>query len=290
MLLEMTLEALQMKTAALLTCHNRKTKTLACLKSLYDILPSVEVYLTDDGCIDGTAEAVNATFPKVHIIRGDGSLYWNRGMLAAWKEAVKGDYDEYLWLNDDIELYPNFYSELKACCPKGDRIVSGLIEDFSKTRIIYGGYDASKQLVQATGQSQDIRWMNGNVVLVPKTVVEKIGLLDPYFIHDLGDVDYGMRAQEHGIAVVSTRYTIAAGYRNDVCRVRKWGTTLFERFKALSKPLGSPLDKNFYFRRKHFGLIHAIAYNANIIFINILPDWLVKKIWGETYIDKVGIS
>ena len=207
-------------------------------------------------------------------------------MLAAWKEAVKVDFEEYLWLNDDVELYPEFYTELKACCPNGDCIVSGLIEDFDKTRIIYGGYDASKQLVQATGQSQNIRWMNGNVVLVPKNVVERIGLLDPYFIHDLGDVDYGMRAQEHGVAVVSTRCPIAAGYRNDVCRVRKWGTTLSERFKALSKPLGSPLDKNFYFRRKHFGLLHAIAYNANIIFINLLPDWLVKKLWGDTYIDK----
>ncbi len=282
----MTFEVKQMKTAALLTCHNRNTKTLACLKSLYDILPNVEVYLTDDGCTDGTAETVKMTFPKVHIVRGDGSLYWNRGMLAAWKKAVKVDYDEYLWLNDDVVLYPDFYTELKACCPNGDCIVSGLIEDFDKTRIIYGGYDASKQLVQATGQSQNIRWMNGNVVLVPKTVVEKIGLLDPYFIHDLGDVDYGMRAQEHGIAVVSTRWPIALGYRNDVCRIRKWGTTLSERFKALRKPLGSPLDKNFYFRRKHFGIIHAIAYNANIIFINLLPDWLVKKIWGDTYIDK----
>ncbi len=286
MLLEVTFDVKRMKTAALLTCHNRKIKTLACLKSLYDILPDVEVYLTDDGCTDGTAEAVKVTFPKVHIVRGDGSLFWNRGMLAAWKEAVKVDFEEYLWLNDDVELYPDFYTELKACCPNGDCIVSGLIEDFDKTRIIYGGYDASKQLVQATGQSQDIRWMNGNVVLVPKNVVEKIGLLDPYFIHDLGDVDYGMRAQEHGIAVVSTCRPIAAGYRNDVCRVRKWGTTLSVRFKALSKPLGSPLDKNFYFRRKHFGLLHAIAYNANIIFINLLPDWLVMIIWGDTYIDK----
>lgn len=275
-----------MKTAALLTCYNRKTKTLACLKSLYDILPTVDVYLTDDGCTDGTAEAVKVTFPNVHIVRGDGSLFWNRGMLAAWKEAVRGDFEEYLWLNDDVELYPDFYTELKACCPNGDCIVSGLIEDFDKTRIIYGGYDASKQLVQATGQSQNIRWMNGNVVLIPKNVVEKIGLLDPYFIHDLGDVDYGIRAQEHGIAVVSTRCPIAAGYRNDVCRVRKWGTTLSERFKALSKPLGSPLDKNFYFRRKHFGLLHAIAYNANIIFINLLPDWLVVKIWDDLYVDK----
>ncbi|MBR5715326.1 MAG: glycosyltransferase family 2 protein [Bacteroidales bacterium] len=275
-----------MKTAALLTCHNRKVKTLACLKSLFGILPEVEVYLTDDGCTDGTAEMVKAEFPTVHIVEGDGSLYWSRGMLAAWMEAIAGDYDEYLWLNDDVELYPDFYAELKACCPKGDCIVSGLIEDFEKTRIIYGGYDASKQLVQATGQSQAIGWMNGNVVLVPNAVVEVIGLLDPVFVHDLGDVDYGMRAREHGISVVSTRRPIAAGYRNDVCRVRKWGTSLVERFKALNKPLGSPLGKNFYFRRKHFGLLHAIAYNANIILINLLPDWLVEKIWGDLYVDK----
>ena len=275
-----------MKIAVLLTCHNRKEKTLACLKSLYRIMLEVDVYLTDDGCTDGTAEAVKSIFPKVHVIQGDGTLFWNRGMLAAWKEAVKGDYDEYLWLNDDVELYPEFYTELRACCPDGDCIVSGLIEDFGKTRILYGGYDASKQLVQATGQSQDIRWMNGNVVLVPKAVVNRIGLLDPYFVHDLGDVDYGMRAWECGIAVVSTRCPIAAGYRNDVCRVRKWGTTLTQRFKALNKPLGSPLAQNFYFRRKHFGLLHAIAYDANIIFINLLPDWLVEKFWGNRYVDK----
>lgn len=275
-----------MKIAALLTCHNRKEKTLSCLKSLFEFLPAVDVYLTDDGCTDGTAEAVKATFQKVHVVRGDGTLYWNRGMLLAWKEAIKGDYDEYLWLNDDVELYPEFYEELRACCPEGDCIVSGLIEDFDKTRILYGGYDASKQLVQATGQSQNIRWMNGNVVLVPKAVVNQIGLLDPYFVHDLGDVDYGMRAWECGIAVVSTRRPIAAGYRNDVCRVRKWRTTLAERFKALNTPLGSPLAQNFYFRRKHFGLLHAIAYDANIIFINLLPDWLVVKIWGDRYVDK----
>ena len=275
-----------MKIAVLLTCHNRKEKTLACLKSLYRIMLEVDVYLTDDGCTDGTAEAVKSIFPKVHVIQGDGTLFWNRGMLAAWKEAVKGDYDEYLWLNDDVELYPDFYNELKACCPNGDCIVSGLIEDFGNTRILYGGYDASKQLVQATGQSQDIRWMNGNVVLVPKAVVNRIGLLDPYFVHDLGDVDYGMRAWECGIAVVSTRCPIAAGYRNDVCRVRKWGTTLTQRFEALNKPLGSPLAHNFYFRRKHFGLLHAIAYDANIIFINLLPDWLVEKFWGNRYVDK----
>ena len=48
--------------SVLLTCHNRKAKTLGCLTSLYAAeLPvgyDMEVYLVDDGCTDGTADAV----------------------------------------------------------------------------------------------------------------------------------------------------------------------------------------------------------------------------------------
>ncbi len=275
-----------MATSIIITCHNRKTKTLACLKTLFEILPEGEVYLTDDGSTDGTTEAVKASFPQVHVIIGDGSLFWNGGMLAAWREALKGNYEEYIWLNDDVELYPVFYKELKECCKDNNCIVSGLIEDLDTRQIIYGGYDENKRLIKANGISQEIFWMNGNVVLVPKAVVEKIGILDDYFHHDLGDVDYGMRARENGVEVLSTRKAIAAGYRNDVCRVRKWGTSLIKRFQALNKPLGSPLDKNFYFRRKHFGILHAIAYILKILLLNLLPDWLVKKVWGDTYVDK----
>ncbi len=275
-----------MRIAALITCYNRKTKTLKCLKSLFEILPRVEVYLTDDGCTDGTVEAVRTSFPQVNVIKGDGTLFWNGGMLSAWKEALKRNFDEYLWLNDDVELYSDFYKEMKTCCKNDNCIVSGLIEDLESKQVIYGGYDANKLLIQANGIPQDIHWMNGNVVLVPKSVVDKIGILDSNYIHDLGDVDYGMRARENGIEVLSTRKAIAAGYRNDICRVRKWGTTLFQRFKSLNSPLGSPLDKNFYFRRRHFGFLHAIAYNSKIILLNLLPDFLVKKVWGDIYVDE----
>ena len=46
-------------------------------------------------------EAVGKMFPQVHIIKGDGNLFWNRGMYMAWQAAIKEkDYDFYLWLND----------------------------------------------------------------------------------------------------------------------------------------------------------------------------------------------
>lgn len=57
--------------------------------------------------------------------------------------------------------------------------------------------------------------MNGNVVLVPKSVVDKIGIINPIYHHDLGDVDYGLTAQENGIKVYATRIPIASGYSNN---------------------------------------------------------------------------
>ena len=78
------------------------------MENLYkQVLPNylrLDIYLTDDGCTDGTPEAIKRQFPKVHIIKGDGNLFWNRGMYRAWEEAAKQDYNFYLWLNDDSYL------------------------------------------------------------------------------------------------------------------------------------------------------------------------------------------
>ena len=77
--------------AALITCHNRKSKTIACLERLFQqALPLgvlLKVYLVDDGSTDGTAEAVREKFPSVSVISADGSLFWCRGMRLAWKHA-----------------------------------------------------------------------------------------------------------------------------------------------------------------------------------------------------------
>lgn len=277
-----------MRIAALLTCFNRKEKTKRCLSSLFSILPNCDVYLVDDGSTDKTVDMVHSLFPKVNVINGNGNLFWSRGMYTAWKEAVKGKYDYYLWLNDDIELYPYFFEELLECNrQKGsDCIITGLIEDFEKTTILYGGSDENKTLIQANGSPQKVTHMNGNVVLVPESVVDKIGIMDPKLHHDLGDVDYGLTAIENGINVYTTRKPVAAGYSNDFCRVRKWGVSLKQRLRKLNSPLGSPPSINFYFRKKHYGLFNACAYWCYLYLLNLLPDCVVVSIWGDAYKDK----
>ena len=115
-----------MKIAVLLTCFNRKAKTLSCLDGLFQAQSifnhkseehiESEVFLTDDGCTDGTAQAVKEAFAgkNIHILEGNGNMYWAGGMRFAWKEALKrhAEWDYYLLLNDDTTINAYCFNEL----------------------------------------------------------------------------------------------------------------------------------------------------------------------------------
>ena len=277
-----------MRIAAIMTCHNRKEKTLACLDSLFMIEPNIDVYLTDDGCTDGTPQAVKLKYPQVKIVEGNGNLFWSRGMFTAWSKAVEHNYEYYLWLNDDIELYPTFLAELMACDQLANTkaVIVGLIKDIKTGQILYGGTDINGHLVQESDSSQPITNMNGNVVLIPKCVVDSIGIIDPVYWHDIGDVDYGMMAKRAGIKVLSTRKAVADGYSNGTfCRLRKWGTSISNRYKKLYSPLGANPNIHFYFIKKHKGLAPAVAMYIYLHIINFLPDCIVHTIWGDKFVE-----
>lgn len=101
--------------AVLLSVHNRCEHTHRCLSQLYKAsIPSnyiLHIYITDDGCTDGTPEMINKLYSNINLIKGNGNLFWNRGMYTAWNEAAKKDYDFYLWLMM-ILLYIPTYSPL----------------------------------------------------------------------------------------------------------------------------------------------------------------------------------
>lgn len=50
---------------------------------------SFDVYMTNDGCTDGTPESVKQLYPHVNVIDGEGGLYWSGGMRKAWVNAAK---------------------------------------------------------------------------------------------------------------------------------------------------------------------------------------------------------
>ena len=255
--------------AVLITCHNRKQETLACLSALFaqetKIEHKISVYLVDDGSTDGTRDAVKEKFPEVRIIQGDGSLFWNGGMRLAFAEALKKDYEYYLWLNDDTLLYPHALNLLLSESFELDKfkdskaIIVGATKD-SQGKFSYGGlrryswwYPLKFCSIEPGEKSQACDTMNGNCVLIPRQAVKIVGNLDPTFIHNFGDFDYGLRAIKKGCSIwMAPDYVGTCEFHLPAWR--EPNLNVKERLKEVNTPKGMLLQEWKVYSRRHAGL------------------------------------
>lgn len=232
--------------AVLLTVFNRKNVTLKGLNTLYAAMKPLEenysfdVYMTNDGCTDGTPEAVSEQFPDIHVINGDGNLYWSGGMRKAWDVASKAyDYDYYLWFNDDAVLYENALEVMFEPIVKyGDNvIVSGAFCD-NEGKVSYGGRDKKNNYLLPNGTNKHIYLMNGNLVLISKNVFSSIGNISNCYQHSFGDWDYGVRASRHRIRVLLSASYVGITDRHDsVVPAYLKESSILVRIKKLYSPL-----------------------------------------------------
>lgn len=214
-----------MHISLLLTCFNRREKTCSCLQSLYEALDKynasheeqiqVTAYMVDDGCTDGTADAVKALLPDcdINILQGDGNLFWAGGMRFAWREAMKRhqEWDYYLLVNDDVVMMDNVFDDLleteKYALEKygKESLSCGFTISFDQSKTSFGGSVKDKGLLNPTGEPQMVDYICANVLLVPKIIVNEIGIFDDDFIHGGADYDYGLRAKKSGFPVLTTQ-------------------------------------------------------------------------------------
>ena len=281
----------QISIAALLTCHNRKEKTLSCLNKLInqDGINNVDlqIYLVDDGSTDGTSESIRQNFPQVNILHGDGTLYWNGGMRFAFSEAMKYDHEYYLWLNDDtllnsdavkilLETSKNITSELGK-----DMIVTGTVKDSESDEINYGGRIQKSKLqpltfilLQNKSEPQRCDTFNGNAVLIPKSVVGKIGNISIEFSKQHGgDFDYGLRAKYAGFESWVAPGIVAECSSNTIDgTIFDKSLSLKDRTKQMKSPKGVPPAKEWMvFTRLHGGFLWPYYWLRTII--RVLFPW-----------------
>lgn len=223
-----------MKIATILTVFNRKQKTISCLQHLFQAQKAynqavdeptkqleLTVFLTDDGCTDGTAEAVRNLFAdhQVIIVQGTGSLYWAGGMRKAWQAAIDNGthWDYFLLLNDDTNVHENVFPQLFETIERGFQltgkqgIASGITcQPGDPQQITYGGYvfvtKAKGRFVPVlpNGEPQHIDLAHANILLVHHSVVESIGIFYKGFLHRGADWDYGMQAHSKGFPTLAT--------------------------------------------------------------------------------------
>jgi GT2 family glycosyltransferase len=221
-----------MYIAVLLTCHNRRKKTVSCLSSLKAALAkynaekeggiSLEIFLTDDGSTDGTADAAREIFPDekvLHILQGDGNLYWARGMHYAWSDAQKqaGKWDFYLLLNDDVVLMGNVFEELLTANDYSMKnfgkqgLYSGQCCDpTDHNKRTFGGhvwvnrFKGTTKVMLPTGKPELCDITNANILMVSPNVVDVIGIFNKGFRHGGADYSYSIHARDKGFPVLLT--------------------------------------------------------------------------------------
>lgn len=246
-----------MNIAVLMTVYNRKEKTLLCLDSLQKTVSAftekihVVVYLTDDACSDGTSEAIiNRNYNiEIKILPGTGHLFWNGGMINSWKAAIHdGNYDGYLWLNDDTVVLPEFWHDLLEadyfCYEQYGKhgIYVGSTKDSITGDFTYGGFNYVNkftlldEFVIPDGKSfQPCEAAHGNITFVSNEVVTHQGVFCDKYFHGGTDHDYTYLAHKAGFPVLVLPH-YAANCENDHLK-QKPTTTLISPKKKYRNEL-----------------------------------------------------
>ena len=215
----------------LLACHNRVKVSRALMESLAFIAREsrfvVEVFAVDDGSIDGTSEMLQSLPFVIQIHLGGGNLFWAKSMEIAEMMALREPLEPknkymLLWLNDDVQLFPEqVINAFETCLDNPLAIWVGATQG-SAGQQSYGGFLKTNSWIHPlafsrtapSSQPTKVDTFNGNFVLYDVILAEKIGPIDGRFSHSLADIDYGLRATKAGVPIYQLPEYVGVCNRN----------------------------------------------------------------------------
>jgi glycosyltransferase involved in cell wall biosynthesis len=200
----------------LIPVHNRKSITLKCLENLQQNGNS-ERYRTiiiSDGSTDGTASAVQACYPSITLLEGNGNLWWTGAITQGMQYAYDQGAAFIVWLNDDCELAPETLNSLVQFCQNHPKAIAGA-QGFIKSQpdqLAFGGkrktWQGYRYIKAEPDQILPCDLLSGNIVCLPRTAIDKMGYPDiKRTPHYGGDSLYLLRAKKAGFEIfVDGRY------------------------------------------------------------------------------------
>lgn len=262
-----------MQIHVIFTCHNRAEKTKKCIISLTEGNPSLlfRFIVVNDGSTDGTGEQLallNGQYHCITEIRGDGSLFYSKGMRKGmdWlnRSGEKSDY--VLLVNDDVDFAPGAVEKLIAeSRQKKDAIIVGATHD-DNGHFSYGGAKYKPGTVDCkvmTCEQSDIpcSTFNANCVLIPWELYAAVEPMDGTYVHSMGDYDYGLSLSRAGAMIYTSSFYVGQCNRNPI-KGTWYDTSLprWERLKKKETPRGLPLGSWLHYLYKNFGLKQAVLH------------------------------
>ena len=261
------------RTFLVIPAHNRLATTLACLHRLrrQGVFGWAVPIVVDDGSTDGTGDAIRLEFPDVELLPGNGKLFWTGATELGMRRAVERDAEFVFWLNDDCEPQPGALAALLAAARERHAIAGGVCVLPRSGQAVYGGFKKGRRELEfvsaAPGEVTACDALNGNLVCVPRAVIDAIGFPDGRGLpHASGDTDYTLRATERGQAVLLVGAARAHATPHNRLGYASWllsGMSVREVWATLFNPRAYgylPADLRFRWRHWGFGGLRSALW------------------------------
>lgn len=190
--------------------------TIACLTALKALGDNrLDPVVVDNGSTDGSMEKIRAAHPDVTVLQSGANLGFAGGNNVGLRYGLKSDRNYgYFWLlNNDAAPMENALRPMVAkleATPKAGACGS-VCHDYEDPAIIQnwagGRYSTRSCNGGGTLTPMPDDWfnaLNGASMLVRRTVLEQVGLLDEGFFLYWEDIEFGMRIRKAGWLLVGT--------------------------------------------------------------------------------------
>jgi GT2 family glycosyltransferase len=177
----------------------------------------LSIVVVDDGSTDGSSEWISKYYPQVHILKGDGNLWWtgsiNKGVKYA-TDILKTDY-AILW-NDDTVCDSNYFIELdkiyKECKDHQNSILASKVFWINEASTLfnfgcYYSFTTGKKKVIGLNEKDSeqfnkitpIDWSGGMGTVIPSSILKELNYFDSNnFPQYHADIDFFLRASKRG--------------------------------------------------------------------------------------------
>jgi GT2 family glycosyltransferase len=193
--------------------NNRPDDTLACMESLHQSdYPNMKIILLDNLSTDDSVDVVHRTYPDVEIIYLKENLGYAGNNNIGIKAAIDHGAEWVLVLNDDTILDPLCLSTLIKVgeSDKNIGILGPMVYHYDEPQVIQsaGGVLGKYWLATHLGKDETdsgqfekvhkVEWISGCAILVRRTLIEQVGMLDPKYFLYWEETEWCIRAGKAG--------------------------------------------------------------------------------------------
>ena len=217
-----------MDVSIVIVSYNGREHLRRCLESLAAHPPAVEheVIVVDNDSRDGSAPMVASDFPDVHLLRLPRNVGFAAGANKGIKEA-KGEAIVLLNPDSEIEADPfapllaylreheeagivaprllNPDGSLQLSCRRFPNFSVALFNRYSLLTRLFPRNRYSRQYLLSDWRHDsvsEVDWVSGACLMVRRSLLERIGLLDESYFMYIEDVDLCQRVHRAGYKVV----------------------------------------------------------------------------------------